>query len=253
MLNASRATQEYERIIDAADKEELENLLSKAIEYNEELEGNLVHDPFLQGSGMVMAKNHLNVLDINGNGMMGYIIIPKINLELPIFQGTSQEILRNGIGHLEGSSLPIGGETTHSILSGHTGMSSARLFTDLPKLAIGDEFYLYVLNMTLAYRVDQIKVVEPEDVELFRRISGEDYCSLITCTPYGVYNLRLVVRGTRVIYDSEMHIAQMESNESIWGNIFDKNMLVGVVTGILVWTILVVINIIKRRIVKQKG
>lgn len=143
------------------------------------------------------SKEYMNLLNIN-NGMMGYITIPAINVQLPIYHGTSSEVLEKGVGHLQNSSLPVGGSGTHCVLSGHTGISSSVMFNNLIKLQIGDTFYLSVANHELCYKVDNIATVLPEDAELLQKVVGKDYCTLVTCTPYGVNTHRLLVRGIRV-------------------------------------------------------
>ncbi len=146
-------------------------------------------------------------LDVEGNGSMGYITIDKLHVQLPIYHGTSEMVLQSAIGHIEWTSLPVGGEGTHSVLSGHRGLPSARLFTDLDKLVVGDRFLLSVLNEVLTYEVDQIRVVEPEDLTELQIVSGKDYCTLVTCTPYGINTHRLLVRGHRV--ETEVAAAQV--------------------------------------------
>lgn len=138
------------------------------------------------------------LLNVSGNGIMGYIEIPGIDVMLPIYHGTSEEVLQVAIGHIEGSSLPIGGESTHSVISGHRGLPSSRLFTDIDQLSEGDTFTLMVLDEVLTYEVDQIRIVEPEDISLLAIEEGQDLCTLVTCTPYGVNSHRLLVRGHRV-------------------------------------------------------
>ena len=145
-----------------------------------------------------------SILNINDNGMMGYLDIPKIDIKVPIYHGTSNEVLQKGVGHLEGSSFPVGGESTHSVLSAHSGLPSARLFTDLNQLKVGDMFYIYILDQVFAYKVDQVLVVEPADVDALDLQKGEDYVTLVTCTPYAVNTHRLLVRGTRVEYSPEV-------------------------------------------------
>ena len=137
------------------------------------------------------------LLNVSGSGIMGYIEIKKINCTLPIYHGTEESVLQVGVGHLEWTSLPVGGESTHCVLSGHRGLPSARLFTDLDRLGEGDTFVLRILNETLTYEVDRILVVEPEDVEPLLIEEGMDYCTLVTCTPYGINSHRLLVRGHR--------------------------------------------------------
>lgn len=140
------------------------------------------------------------LLDPDGTGIMGYIEIPKLSLRLPVYHGTGEDALQNGAGHLAGTSLPVGGAGTHCVISGHRGLPSALLFTELDRLAPGDEFYLRVLDDTLAYEVDQILTVEPADIDVLLPVEGEDYVTLLTCTPYGVNSHRLLVRGHRVEY-----------------------------------------------------
>ena len=138
------------------------------------------------------------LLDVSGKGIMGYLEIPCINVSLPIYHGTDEEILQIAIGHIEGSSLPVGGTGTHCVISGHRGLPSAKLFTDLDQLTEGDLFTLRVLDETLTYEVDQIRIVEPEDVSLLSIEAGKDLCTLMTCTPYGINSHRLLVRGHRI-------------------------------------------------------
>jgi len=144
-------------------------------------------------------EEYLSLLNLSGNGTMGYVEIPKINCLLSIGHGTGEEVLETAIGHIEGTSLPVGGVGTHCALSGHRGLPSAKLFSDLDKLAEGDEFYLHVLDETLTYMVDQIVVVEPDDMAELAIDPEKDYCTLVTCTPYGVNSHRLLVRGERVV------------------------------------------------------
>lgn len=138
------------------------------------------------------------LLDPSGTGVMGYVIIPKLDVELPIYHGDTNAALDDGAAHLQGTSLPVGGESTHAVISGHTGMADQRMFTDLDTLAVGDTFYLDVLGERLAYEVDQILTVLPHEVEAIRIVEGEDYVTLLTCTPYGVNSHRLLVRGHRI-------------------------------------------------------
>ncbi len=145
-----------------------------------------------------MAEEYLTQLDLTGLGIMAYLEIPKINVSLPIYHGTSNEVLQIAIGHLDWSSLPVGGASTHAVVSGHRGLASARLFTDLPKLEKGDVFYVRVLNELLTYEVDQIKTVKPDEGDDLKIVEDKDYMTLITCTPYGINTHRLLVRGHRI-------------------------------------------------------
>ena len=143
-------------------------------------------------------KQYENLLNVSGNGIMGYIEIPAIGVSLPIYHGVEDTVLQIAIGHIEGSSLPVGGPGTHCVVSGHRGLPSAKLFTDLDKLAAGDTFLLRVLDEVLTYEVDQIHIVEPHEVELLEIEDGQDLCTLVTCTPYGINSHRLLVRGHRI-------------------------------------------------------
>ncbi len=144
------------------------------------------------------APAYMDCLNVRGDGIMGFVSIPKIEIELPLYHSTDETQLLNGAGHLEGTSLPIGGESTHSVIAAHRGLPGAELFTNIDKLEIGDHFFLSVLNEKLAYEVDRIRVVEPDDVSELVIVEGEDLCTLLTCTPYGVNTERLLVRGHRV-------------------------------------------------------
>ena len=211
-VNGSYASESYNEFVEEVDQETLDAEWQEAVQYNESLSGNPVHDPFIEGTGMAMQDNYYDVLDL-GNAM-GTVEIPKISVSLPIYHGTTEDTLQQGIGHLEGSSMPIGGEGTHAVLTGHTGLAHARMFTDLSELEEGDLFYVHVLDRTLAYRVDQILVVEPEDSEALRRVKGKDYCTLLTCTPYGINSHRLLVRGERTDYIPE----EKEGIEAVTGS-----------------------------------
>lgn len=174
--------------------------LAKADAYNKTLKGKGVPDAFAEVSPKE-DKEYQSQLAFREDGMMGYIKIPHISVNLPIYHTTSDESLGKGVGHLQGSALPVGGKSTHSVLSAHRGLPSAAMFTDLDMLQIGDHFYIYVLSRSLEYEVDQIKVVQPDQTEDLNVESGKDYVTLVTCTPYGVNTQRLLVRGHRVPYD----------------------------------------------------
>ena len=143
-------------------------------------------------------EGYEQTLNLDGSGVMGYITIPKIDVKLPVLHGTSEGVLQKAVGHLEGTSLPTGGTGNHCVLSAHCGLPSARLFTDLDQMKTGDQFTLTVLNRELIYEIDQILTVEPQEVEALYPVEGEDYCTLVTCTPYGVNSHRLLVRGRRI-------------------------------------------------------
>ena len=190
----------YQAKVDEMEQAKLDEAWQEAVEYNENLAGDPVHDPFVMGSGYVLPDNYEDVLNINGDGVMGYVEIPKIDVYLPIYHGTSEEVLEEGAGHLEMTALPIGGENRHPVISAHRGLPSAELFTRLDEMEIGDEFYIHVLDETLAYEVDQIEVILPEELSLLQPEEDRDLLTLLTCTPYAVNTHRLLVRGTRVPY-----------------------------------------------------
>lgn len=182
-------------------------------------------------------ESQLNIL---GNGIMGYIEINSIGVKLPIYHGTSEEVLQVGVGHLVNTSLPVGGESTHCVLSGHRGLPSAKLFTDLDQLVVGDVFVLHTLNQVLAYQVDNISIVEPTDIAVLDIIKGKDYCTLVTCTPYGINSHRLLVRGVRIDYNEEVISTVQVSADAVK---VDPSMVAPFVAtpillGLFVWLIL---------------
>lgn len=180
-------------------------------------------------------------LNITDDGIMGLVEIPKIDVKLPIYHTTSEEVLRNAAGHLEGSSLPIGGENTHSVISAHRGLPSATLFTDLDKLKKGDHFMVHVLDDTLCYEVDKISVVKPEDTSDLNVEDGEDLMTLLTCTPYGVNTERLLVRGHRVPYE-EKYTDETQSSISL-----ETNYILWVIVGLLITGVLIGVMYVRER------
>ena len=193
-FHQSRAIASYANMVENTSQKEIDAMLEAAQKYNKAL----LHkdNRYRMEEEDLEAYNAL--LTLSGTGVMGYIQIPSIAVNLPIYHGTEENVLQIAIGHIEWSSLPVGGETTHSVLSGHRGLPRAKLFTDLDKLTEGDLFTVTILNETLTYMVDQIRIVEPADISEMNISSGHDYCTLVTCTPYGVNTHRMLVRGTRV-------------------------------------------------------
>ena len=189
----TRAVENYQEILESLKPEEYEAFFLEAENYNAQL-GEL-KAPLLDYR---QVEGYHRILNIGGNGIMGYVTIPKLGVELPVYHGISAEVLNIACGHLEGTSLPVGGESTHCVLSAHRGLPHAKLFTELDKMELGDTFTLTVLDRTLTYQVDQIKVDRPNEIEDVQIIAGEDHCTLLTCTPYGVNSHRLLVRGTRI-------------------------------------------------------
>ena len=191
--NSARVIYDYDQLAANASREDIDAMLLQAQEYNTELyntPGSFAEPDLVQG--------YDDLLDVTGTGIMGCISIEKLGVNLPIYHGTATEVLQVGVGHLEGSSLPVGGPGTHCVLSGHRGLPSSKLFTDLDKLEVGDRFVITVLDTKLVYEVDQIKVVLPDEIADLQVVEGMDYCTLLTCTPYGINTHRLLVRGVRV-------------------------------------------------------
>lgn len=189
----SRAITDYESVLDNLDENEYSAILERAHAYNKALyETNYPLMDYKHVAG------YYDTLRITDNDMIGYLKIDRIGVELPIYHGTSDDVLNRGVGHLEGSSLPVGGENTHSVMSAHRGLPSSKLFTDLDRMEIGDTFQIIILDQVLTYQVDQIKVITPTEVEDLQIVEGADYCTLFTCTPYGINTHRLLVRGVRI-------------------------------------------------------
>ena len=245
---ASEIQTTYEAVIEDTDNSEL--LLEKeaAIRYNESIiPGATDTDSYSQEALKAASQDYETLLNVAGDSIMGYVQIPKINVSLPIYHGTGNDSLERGIGHLLGSSLPVGGESTHTILTAHSGMASQKMFSDLPQLKVGDVFYLKVLGETLAYQVDQINTVLPHDTTYLGIEQGEDLCTLVTCTPFGVNTHRLLVRGERIPYEEAEVIVETTQEvvaESTWEQNYLKGIFIGFgavavlgITGFIVWLI----------------
>ena len=198
-FHASQAVATYSEEVRNLNADKYDRLIREAREYNAALPGR--YKAFFLSESDRSTYNAL--LDVNGTGVMGYIEIPPIQISLPIYHGTEDEVLQIAVGHLDWSSLPVGGEGTHCVLSGHRGLPSAKLFTNLDKLVAGDKFVIRVLDEVMTYEVDQILIVEPNDLSALAIEKGKDLCTLVTCTPYGVNSHRLLVRGHRVENESE--------------------------------------------------
>lgn len=202
-FHQSRSVAVYETDLAGLSEADYSDYLTRAQAYNQSLLAGKAH--FI--SGAPVAEAYKSLLDVTGDGMIGYITIKKLGVQLPIFHGTAESVLAAGAGHLEGSSLPIGGAGTHTVITGHRGLPSAKLFTDLDKMEPGDTFTLNVLNQVLIYEVDQISIVEPEDESRLTVDPDKDYVTLITCTPYGINTHRLLVRGFRTQGAVEIRVA----------------------------------------------
>ncbi|MBO5556855.1 MAG: class C sortase [Oscillospiraceae bacterium] len=192
-MHATQAIAAYSQVVEHTDEGKLSELLEAARAYNDRLSRKEI--PY-EMSDEELAE-YKSLLDVSGDGIMGYVQVPSLRVNIPIYHTTDETVLQIAVGHLEWTSLPIGGESTHAVLSGHRGLPSAKLFTDLDKMREGDLFTITVLNQTITYQVDQIRIVEPGDVSELSIVPGEDYCTLVTCTPYGINTHRLLVRGHR--------------------------------------------------------
>ncbi|MCD8052128.1 MAG: class C sortase [Clostridiales bacterium] len=200
----SRAVAVYDETVAAMSEADYTAWYEAAAAYNEKL-AEIGSSSAISNTDLI-DEDYWDLLDITGTGIMGYITIDKIDVELPIYHGTSAGVLSVGAGHLEGSSLPVGGESTHSVISAHRGLPSALLFTNLDQLEVGDTFYLTVLDQVYTYEVDQITIVLPDEIENLYIEDGQDYCTLMTCTPYGINTHRLLVRGVRTTNEDNVHI-----------------------------------------------
>ena len=208
----ARAASAYQQAVDAGDAQEKAQALDDARAWNAAHTVNVINDPFGEdGKRLPEDPEYLRQLSVPGVDAMAYVDIPAIGQRLPVYHGTSGEVLDKGIGHLSGTSLPVGGDSTHCVLSGHRGLPSKKLFTDLDQLQEGDEFYLHVMGEDLAYRIEDIRVVKPEQVESLAIQPGRDLCTLVTCTPYAVNTHRLLLTGHRVPY-----VAPDEAQSPFW-------------------------------------
>lgn len=236
----------YNHAVTGIEVDEANTIRDAAREYNKGLLGNVIlTDPFDESTAEKKSEEYESLLSISGDSVMGTVRIPKIDVTLPIYHGTSFEVLEKSAGHLENTSLPIGGSGTHAVLSAHSGLSAMALFTDLEKLTEGDLFFLDVLDETLAYRVDQIKVVEPEDTSDLLIDSGEDYVTLVTCTPYGINSHRLLVRGVRTEYEEVLE-EEARTTEAV-GNPWSKPYTAAGIVLTLLMTLYIVIRLWKRK------
>ncbi len=207
----SRAIASYQEMVDSLDDEAYQAIWEAAADYN----ASLLDRPNAYLLSEEQQEQYQQLLNVSGIGVMGYISIPSIGVNLPIYHGTSEGVLQVAVGHLEWTSLPVGGESSHCVLSGHRGLPSARLFTDLDDIVEGDLFMLTILDETLTYEVDQIRIVDPNDTSELQIVEGKDYVTLVTCTPYGINTHRLLVRGHRVENLEEEVIVRVTSDAVI--------------------------------------
>ena len=234
---------------DAAHEIDYDAELQKAKAYNEALLPSLLPDSFAVAEASEEDKTYMDALNIAGDEVMGIVEIPKINIKLPIYHTTDEEVLKQAAGHLEGSSLPVGGESTHAVISAHRGLPSASLFTDLDQLKKGDHFLIHVLNETLCYEVDKISIVKPEETSSLAVEEGQDLVTLLTCTPYGVNTERLLVRGHRVPY-VEQEVADEKTPLS--GISLHTNYLLWVIIGLTITAIFILVLYLKEKNLQKK-
>lgn len=222
----------YQEQVAQADDAEIIAAREKAIAYNETLlSGVLTEDAFSNEALTSASKNYASLLNLTGSGIMGYVEIPNIAVTLPIYHGADADTLEIGIGHLLGTSLPVGGESTHTVLTAHSGMANQRMFSDLDLLKRGDVFYLEILDEILAYQVDAISIVLPYDTTHLGITTGEDYCTLVTCTPFGVNSHRLLVRGSRIPYEEAEQITAEITVEEAVTSTWEEKYMNGILTG----------------------
>lgn len=242
----------YEQTVsdkDAAHEIDYDAELQKAKAYNEALLPSILPDSFAVAEASEEDKTYMDALNIAGDEVMGIVEIPKINIKLPIYHTTDEEVLKQAAGHLEGSSLPVGGESTHAVISAHRGLPSASLFTDLDQLKKGDHFLIHVLNETLCYEVDKISVVKPEETSSLAVEEKQDLVTLLTCTPYGVNTERLLVRGHRVPY-VEQEVADEKTPLS--GISLHTNYLLWVIIGLTITAIFILVLYLKEKNLQKK-
>ena len=243
----------YEQVVsekEAAEGIDYDAERKKAEDYNEALLPCVLPDSFALAESSGVDPVYMNTLNIAGDEMMGSVEIPKIDIKIPIYHTTEEEVLNKGAGHLEGSSLPVGGANTHAVISAHRGLPSASLFTDLDQLKEGDHFLIHVLNETLCYEVDKISVVKPEDTSALAVEDGQDLVTLLTCTPYGVNTERLLVRGHRVPYVEE---EVKEEKTALSGSSLRTNYLLWVFVGLSVTALFIFVLYLKETKLKRRA
>lgn len=251
--NQVEIIREYEEMVVQINENQINEEMQKAKTYNENLSGEPVHDPFVAGSGYALPENYKEVLNLSEDGVMAYIEIPKISVYLPIYHGTSNEVLEKGVGHIQSTSIPIGGISTHSVLTGHTGLPSAELFTRLDELVVGDIFYIHVLNEVLTYKIYETKVILPDEIDELQITSGKDLITLVTCTPYGINTHRLLVKAERTEYEEyvtdekEINTDNSNSENKEEKNYYIEGIKIGISIFIAIIIIMTIIFIIKKK------
>lgn len=246
--NQIQVINDYTEDIKEIDTKQIAKELELANAYNRKLNQTIVlTDPF-DPSAIDMADDaYYDILNYTDDGVMAYINIPKIDVNLPIYHGTDSEHMLKGVGHLVGTSFPVGGIDTHAVLSAHSGLSTAELFTNLADLKKDDLFYIHVLDDVLAYEVDKINVVKPDETNDLKIVPGQDYVTLVTCTPYGINSHRLLVRGHRVEYDADLEKQESKkANNDVWFKEYIKSIVSGIGIIVLIIIFIVVLKRVKR-------
>lgn len=247
----------YREVLEQTDTAELKRIREQAAAYNAAITPGAAEEAYSQEAILTASNNYVNQLNVGGSGIMGYIDIPKIHVDLPIYHGTGTDSLNRGTGHLMGSSLPVGGESTHTIITGHSGMASQKMFTDLEQLQEGDVFYLRVLDEVLAYEVKAVHTVLPHDTTYLGIVPGQDLCTLVTCTPTGVNTHRLLVQGSRIPFvpaeETEVSVVSHEENTvSHWEDQYWLGIRLGLAAMVSIVLLLNVFLYLRKKI-PQKG
>ena len=251
----------YREVLEQTDTAELERIREQAAAYNAAITPGAAEEAYTQESILAASENYANQLNLGGTGIMGYVVIPKIDVDLPIYHGTRSDSLDKGTGHLLGSSLPVGGESTHTIITGHSGMASQKMFTDLEQLQEGDVFYLRVLDETLAYEVKAVHTVLPHDTSFLGIVPGEDLCTLVTCTPTGINTHRLLVQGSRIPFvpaaeTQESALPYEENTVSHWEDQYWLGIRLGLMAMVfltLMVNVLLYIRKTRGKVSRRKG
>lgn len=252
LINAKSQSQvidRYEEEVEDFTDERIESLREQAIQYNEKLKNSsvIMTDPFDEDAVKITSEDYEKTLNVDNTGLMAFLDISEIGVHLPIYHGTGESVLARAVGHLQGTSVPIGGEDTHSVLSAHTGLAEAKLFTDLDELIVGDTFRITVLDEVLTYEIYDIEIVEPADISSLKIEDGRDLCTLVTCTPYGVNSHRLLVHGERI---PTPEAEEPEERDPLQAVMFSWEYLM--IGGVLVLGALVLLIVLIRRRQKRK-
>ena len=231
----------HKKDVNDLSKKQTEQIWNEAVNYNKNHKENFIKEDVFTNLKKHTKSKYDSYLNISKNGVMGTIVIPKINVEIPIYHGTGEKELQTGVGHMEGTSLPVGGTSSHCVLSAHRGLPSAKLFTDLDKMKKGDLFFLHILDKTLAYKVEDIFTVKPDETDKLSLVEGKDYVTLLTCTPYGVNTHRLLVRGVRTAYkqDEEQKVSILKDYR-VW-------ILIGTIVALIIVNVFMVIKNKKKK------